>query len=316
MKSLADLGILFFERGWLSSNNVLCVGRSHNTLVDTGYVDHARQTVALISSNLTGPLTAIVNTHLHSDHCGGNAAVQREHKGVETWVPVPSFDSVRNWDGDALTYEITGQACPPFQATHAYGSGDVLRLGDDDWEVCPARGHDPDAMLLYQREHEILISGDALWGNGLGVVFPELDGANAFEDALATLDLIRSLNPKTVIPGHGPVFTDVSDAANRAERRIKQWQSAPDTHYLYGLKVLLKFKLLSAQKMALTDLVSWAERTPYLRRLQGKAVELLEISNSQHETKSEMSLVVESLLTLLINANAARLSDGTVYNVG
>jgi glyoxylase-like metal-dependent hydrolase (beta-lactamase superfamily II) len=46
-------------------------------VVDTGYVTHAEQTLALIESVLgTRPLDRILNTHLHSDHCGGNAALQ------------------------------------------------------------------------------------------------------------------------------------------------------------------------------------------------------------------------------------------------
>ena len=316
MNKLADLGIHVFERGWLSSNNVLCVGVGNHTLVDTGYVDHAAQTVELVESVLTGPLTAIVNTHLHSDHCGGNAALQRKFPEVETWVPAPSFEAVRRWNGDALTYAVTGQCCPSFSARNCYASGDRLRLGDHDWRAYPALGHDPDAMLLYQADQRILISGDALWGNGMGVVFPELDAADGFDEALTTLEHIKTLDPVIVIPGHGPVFTDVADAIARAERRIKQWQQAPDSHYIYGLKVLVKFKLLSAQRIAMGDLIHWAERTPYLKRLQMKATTLLEIKGHEHHTSGDMGAVISRLVALLEKANAARVTDGIVYNVG
>ena len=315
MNILADLGIHVFERGWLSSNNVLCIGAENHTFVDTGYVDHANQTVELVESVLSRPLTAIINTHLHSDHCGGNAALQRKFPGVETWVPSPSFDAVQDWDGDALTYAVTGQSCPPFTATHRYQAGDRLRMGDIEWHAYSAMGHDPDAMLLYQAEHRILISGDALWGNGLGVMFPELDEADAFDAALETLNHIKTLEPLVVIPGHGAVFTDVADAIGRAERRIKQWQSAPDSHYLYGLKVLVKFKLLSAQQIAIVDLIAWAEQTPYLQRLKMKAITLLDIQENESQASGEMGPVIQRLVALLEKANAARIADGMVYNV-
>ena len=46
-------------------------------LVDTGYATHAPQTLALVQQALGArPLDLIVNTHLHSDHCGGNALLQ------------------------------------------------------------------------------------------------------------------------------------------------------------------------------------------------------------------------------------------------
>ena len=316
MNILADLGIHVFERGWLSSNNVLCVGAENRTFVDTGYVDHANQTVELVESVLTRPLTAIVNTHLHSDHCGGNSALQRKFPGVETWVPSPSFDAVQDWDGDALTYAVTGQSCPPFTASHCYQAGDRLRMGDIEWRAYAAMGHDPDAMLLFQAEHRILISGDALWGNGLGVMFPELDEADAFDAALETLNHIKTLEPLVVVPGHGAVFTDVADAIGRAERRIKQWQSAPDSHYLYGLKVLVKFKLLSAKQITMGDLIAWAEQTPYLQRLKMKAITLLDIQENESQASGEMGPVIERLVALLEKANAARIGDGMVYNVG
>jgi len=41
-----------FERGWLSSNNILLRGRNGNALVDTGYATHAPQTLALVQNAL------------------------------------------------------------------------------------------------------------------------------------------------------------------------------------------------------------------------------------------------------------------------
>ena len=41
-----------FERGWLSSNNILFAGPGPTTLVDTGYLLHAEQTLALVARAL------------------------------------------------------------------------------------------------------------------------------------------------------------------------------------------------------------------------------------------------------------------------
>ena len=68
-----------FERGWLSSNNIFLHGSGGDaTLVDSGHSVHAEQTVALVRQALRAAdppqrLTRVLNTHLHSDHCGGNA---------------------------------------------------------------------------------------------------------------------------------------------------------------------------------------------------------------------------------------------------
>ena len=81
-------GVQVFERGWLSSNNILLTDAERATLVDSGYVAHATQTVALVSHALGArALDELVNTHLHSDHCGGNAALQAHYPQLRTRIP-------------------------------------------------------------------------------------------------------------------------------------------------------------------------------------------------------------------------------------
>src|SRR3990167_411179 len=89
--------ITVFERGWLSSNNILFIGqRSGTALVDTGYCTHSAQTLALVQSALGGrPLEHILNPPLHSDHCGGNAALQQAWPGVQTAIPPGQAAHVR-----------------------------------------------------------------------------------------------------------------------------------------------------------------------------------------------------------------------------
>ena len=80
--------IQVFERGWLSSNNVLLVDDACAALVDTGYTTHAPQTLALVQSALgERSLDLIVNTHLHSDHCGGNAVIKPRGLAVRRFPP-------------------------------------------------------------------------------------------------------------------------------------------------------------------------------------------------------------------------------------
>ena len=73
-----DLGLAVLERGWLSSNNILFQESpdAPATIVDTGFGSHAQQTVAVVRAGLGSvPLGRVVNRHLHSDHCGGNAQI-------------------------------------------------------------------------------------------------------------------------------------------------------------------------------------------------------------------------------------------------
>ncbi|MEN9587850.1 MAG: hypothetical protein RIT15_1425, partial [Pseudomonadota bacterium] len=187
-----------FERGWLSSNNILFIGKDSTALVDTGYCTHADQTLALVQSALKGrPLDHIINTHLHSDHCGGNAALQGCCSSLQTHIPYGLAKHVASWDEEALSYQPTGQSCPRFTFDHTMQHGDEMLLGDTNWQVHAAPGHDQHSIILLEPESRTLISADSLWQNGFGVVFQELEGERAFDEVAQTLDVIERLNPQT-----------------------------------------------------------------------------------------------------------------------
>ncbi len=272
-----------FERGWLSANNILFTGRAETTLVDTGYVTHAPQTLALVQHALahspnSRPLDRVVNTHLHSDHCGANAAL-RDAFGCRIAVPAFEADKVRAWDEEALSYRATGQQCARFMFDETVSPGDLLAMGDLSWQALSAPGHDPHALLFWCEEEGILIAGDALWQNGFGVVFPELAGEPGFGEVRATLDLIASLRPRLVIPGHGAPFDDVEASLQRAYSRLDYLSADPVRNAENSVKVLLKFLLLERRAIPLAEVETLFETVPLLvlareRFLPGSAAEL------------------------------------------
>jgi glyoxylase-like metal-dependent hydrolase (beta-lactamase superfamily II) len=253
-----------FERGWLSANNILFIGRSETTLVDSGYVTHAPQTLALLRHALAGrPLDRIVNTHLHSDHCGGNAALKDAY-GCRIAIPVFEAAKVRAWDEDALSYRATGQQCARFGFEATIAPGDVLTMGDLRWQALSAPGHDPHALLFWCAQEGILIAGDALWQNGFGVIFPELAGEPGFGEVRATLDLIAQLAPRLVIPGHGAPFLDVAAALQRAYSRLDYLAADPVRNAENAVKVLLKFLLIERRAIPLAEVTALFETVPLL----------------------------------------------------
>ena len=139
-----------------------------------------------------------------------------------------------------------------------------------DWQVVSAPGHDPHSVILFEPQHRILISADALWANGFGVVFPEMEGIAAFDEVAQTLDLIERLNPATIIPGHGAVFTEVAPALALARSKLEGFAKSPEKHARYGAKVLLKFKLLEWGQISRADFDAWSEQVPYLDDLHAR----------------------------------------------
>ncbi len=259
--------VTVFERGWLSSNNILihpASGEDGAMLVDSSHVNHVPQTVQLLRHALGDvPLARIVNTHLHSDHCGGNATLQGQF-GAPVSVPHRSAAAVSAWDEDRLSYRATGQTCPPFALAGSFAPGDTLRAGGLDWQVLEAPGHDPDSVMLFEPAHGLLISADALWESGFGLVFPEISGEAGFGDVGRVLDSIERLPVRWVVPGHGAPFSDLAGALGRARSRLAAWQAAPERHARHALKVLVKYHLMEVRAEPIEQLVAWAEATPLL----------------------------------------------------
>ena len=293
-----------FQRGWLSSNNILVSDQDHAALVDSGYSSHSAQTVALVRAALGAqPLDQLLNTHLHSDHCGGNAALQAAYPDMDTLIPPGHAYAVRPWSAADLTFEVTGQSCPPFGYDDLLQPGSTLRLGGLEWQVHAAPGHDPHSVVLFAPQARLLISADALWENGFGIVFPELEGEDAFDAVGATLDLIAELDPISVIPGHGAPFADLAGALKTARARLDYFQRQPERHRNYAAKVLLKFKLLEQQTTTVADLTHWALATPYLAQMA-----------RAFKDETPLTALVEDWIAQLVRAGAAEMDGAVLRN--
>jgi glyoxylase-like metal-dependent hydrolase (beta-lactamase superfamily II) len=302
--TFTTLGCTVLERGWLSSNNIVFSVGDRTSVVDTGYCTHVDQTRHLIRSALRGrQLDSIINTHLHSDHCGGNAALLEEYSTARLHIPPGHADEVTRWDAYELSYVPTGQSCPRFLHHGVLQPGTMLELGTHAWEIHAAPGHDPHSIILFEPQSRTLISADALWENGFGVIFQELEGEDAFNEVASTLDLIERLAPRTVIPGHGLVFTDASAALTRARIRLEKFAQDPVRHATYGAKVLLKYKLLEWQRCSKLQLYQWAEQTPYFSTLHSRFFHVQAFESWY-----------ESLLADLQRSKAAVVIDNDVIN--
>ncbi|MEK8051171.1 MBL fold metallo-hydrolase [Ideonella sp. DXS22W] len=273
-------GLTVLERGWLSSNNLLihpARGEAGALLVDASHANHAAQTLALVRQALAAageaPLAGIVNTHLHSDHCGGNATLQAAF-GAPLRIPPGQAETVRAWfdsrppvgaDGVGRSWDGTGQRLMPFCHDGVLTPGEPLVAGGREWQVLPAPGHDPDSVMLFDAASGVLVSADALWEHGFGVVFPEIEGEPGFDDVGAVLDQIAALPVRWVLPGHGAPFSDVAGALGRARSRLAGFQADPSRHARHAMKVLLKYHLMEERSQPVEALLDWAEDTPLLR---------------------------------------------------
>jgi glyoxylase-like metal-dependent hydrolase (beta-lactamase superfamily II) len=256
-----------FVRDWLSSNNVLLRSPDGHVLIDSGYGRHSRMTLQLLASARglgDDPLSFLVNTHCHSDHVGGNAAIARKYD-CPIAVPAAEAPLVERWDGRALLYDYCDHQVERFVAERVLPTHSTHVWGDLEWLALAAPGHDMGALVFYNDEHGILITGDALWEKGYGIVIPPEIDPGALPATQATLEMIGKLNVRCVIPGHGEPFADVDAALERAMRRTEAFIADPSRAARHALRVLLMFALLDRERMALASLPEYVGRVEVYR---------------------------------------------------
>jgi glyoxylase-like metal-dependent hydrolase (beta-lactamase superfamily II) len=211
-----------------------------------------------------------------------------------------------DWDAGLLTHDSTGQRCDRFAVAGTLPPGSDFVAGGRRWEVLAAPGHDPHSVMLFDHTQGVLISADALWEHGFGLVFPEIEGEPGFDDVATVLDLIERLPVRAVVPGHGAPFGDVAAALTRARARLAGFVADPARHARHGLKVLIKYHLMEEHQQGLDTLLQWAVGTPLLLALWqrfGRA--------GGGTAESWVAKAVQELVA----SGALELREGVVYNV-
>jgi quinoprotein relay system zinc metallohydrolase 2 len=209
--SAANLGAI--------ANVGFVIGDRCVAVIDTGgsTIEGARLR-ASVQAATDKPICAVINTHMHPDHVYGNKAFVPDH---------PQF----------IGHVHLGPALAARSATYARAQQRVFgeQAGDPQWAVLPTRdvspgepyslelggrtlilrswrtAHTDNDLTVYDERTGTLWAGDLLFAGRI----PSLDG-NLVGWLAATDDLER-MNPRRVIPGHGPA--DDWHAAVAAQRR-------------------------------------------------------------------------------------------------
>jgi glyoxylase-like metal-dependent hydrolase (beta-lactamase superfamily II) len=248
----------FIERPFPSANMVL-IGGPRPVLVDPGLGSDRAATEQLLRAAGIPPerLALIVNTHYHSDHSGGNYALQHTY-GLPVAAHAVEAGQVNARDPQTGMAVWLDQPIEPYTVQHLLRDGDELDTGAVTLRVVHTPGHTRGHIALYAPDEQILIAGDALhaadvpWINRFG------EGAEALEQALTTLDRLAALPLRWACSGHGPAITDPAVAIAATWRRYTQWRQAPEQLAWHACKRIFVYALM------IRDGLPEADVRPYL----------------------------------------------------
>lgn len=199
-------------------------------LIDSGMNDEDAERIwteleTLFPSDQGGfSLKAIINTHSHADHAGGNNWFVNKTE-CDIWISYGEAGSLMN---PALQSIVTSGGHPLSQvdtpylhakecvATRIIGPNDVIKLNNSlqiGFIRLPGHYLDMLGIVVTSKDNSTaLFSGDAFFGQGhiLKYWIPFLFDVRKFKE---TLEMLSQSNYNFYIPSHGTLITEISETA-------------------------------------------------------------------------------------------------------
>ncbi len=190
----------------LEGTNTWVVGENPSLVIDPG-PDDAGHLLAVADE--AEPVEAILLTHRHPDHAPGAARLARA-----TGAAVYAFR--------------------PEEGERPIRHHQVLEAGEVALRALHAPGHTHDHLVFLLEAEGWLFTGDAVLGRGTSVVNPPEGDMAAYVRSLREM---RTLRPRVIYPGHGPVVFDavakldeyIAHRARREEQVLEALEAGKST---------------------------------------------------------------------------------------
>ncbi|MEV6398776.1 MBL fold metallo-hydrolase [Streptomyces sp. NPDC051907] len=207
------------DGGWCLNNAGFVGDGASALLIDTAATERRALALreAVLASGLPLPRT-LVNTHHHGDHTYGNGvfvpeAVVIGHDSCRSEVLSVGRQLHLVWpQTDFGDIQITAP-------TLTYNDRLTVHVGDVEVRLLhPGVAHTVGDTIVHLPEQGVVFTGDLVFQGGTPFV-----PMGSLSGSLRALELLRSLDATTVVPGHGPV-TDPSayDATERYLRYVAE----------------------------------------------------------------------------------------------
>lgn len=205
-----------------SSNMGALIGDEHVLLIDNGMAYITASLVETLQQLAGRPVDFVINTHMHGDHVGSNAALANdgatifahdnlrsrlaekpELAGGPAGLPVITF-------ADKMSFHVNGRQAIAYHVAHAHTDGDAV---------------------IHFPETNVIDAGDLFFNYQFP--FIDLDSGGSVDGFIAGQQLIIAMADEgtKIIPGHGPLASraDLEVAVNMlvdARSRVQELVAA------------------------------------------------------------------------------------------
>ena len=192
--------IIKLEVGQLGANCyiVYCKKTLHGMVIDPG--GDAEKIIGLLNREKI-TVTAIVNTHGHADHIGGNDELKAA-TGAPILIHGDDAKMLVSAQGNLSMYIGNNLICQA--ADRLLADGDTIDIGEMKFQVLHTPGHTLGGICIYG--NEVVFSGDTLFEQSIGRTdFPGGSHRQLLESIKTKLFVLEA--DTVVLPGHGPSTT-------------------------------------------------------------------------------------------------------------
>ncbi|WP_260848812.1 MBL fold metallo-hydrolase [Streptomyces sp. SLBN-118] len=208
------------DGGWCLNNAGFVSDGEFTLLVDTAATERRARSLreSLVATGVPLPRT-LVNTHHHGDHTYGNGVFLPE-------AVVIGHDACRSEQLEAghqlhLLWPATDFGDIPIIApTVTYNDRLTVHVGDIEVRLIHPGGvaHTPGDTIVHLPEQRVVFTGDLIFEGGTPFI-----PMGSLSGSLRALDVLRSLDATTVVPGHGPITDPAAyDATERYLRHVAE----------------------------------------------------------------------------------------------
>ncbi|MEJ2666819.1 MAG: MBL fold metallo-hydrolase [Deinococcales bacterium] len=158
---------------------------------------------------------AIINTHAHADHFGGNAYLLRQFPDLEVLAPpfeasiirAPYLEPVYLFHGARPIAELTSKwlQAEPSPVHTEIGAGSIERCGVR-FEALDTSGHAHRQLAL--KVDDVLLAADAFFGDAVLERYA-LPFGQDIANQLAAFETVRASGVRVAVPGHGDPSEDL-----------------------------------------------------------------------------------------------------------
>ena len=174
-------------------------------IVDTGIgKSHAKKIDSVLEEKGLRP-KYIINTHNHTDHCGGNSYFKSKYPGVQIYTSPLTKVCIENYK---LSAEILFGASPinkliskgKFCKVDYELQEGLAKIGDSKFEIISLKGHIDDQIGIITQD-DVCFLGDSVFSKSIleKYSYPYLYD---IKESIETMDRIKEIDARCFIIGH------------------------------------------------------------------------------------------------------------------